>query len=85
MSTLRAGRPGLHLDQLPTESLMKPFPMVVRHELLDHVPRVLFPEEDEMVQALVADRLDEPFCMRAGWSVIGSKAILESPVHDANV
>ena len=38
---------------------------IVRHELLHHVPQVPFSEEDEMIQALVPDRLDEPFRMRA--------------------
>jgi len=45
---------GRVLDQPSTEPLMEPFPMVVRHEFLDHVAQVPFTEEPEMVETLVS-------------------------------
>jgi hypothetical protein len=43
------------LDQLPAETLMEPFGVVVGHEFIHHVAQVSFPEEDELVQTLGFD------------------------------
>jgi hypothetical protein len=37
-------------DQLIPEPLMIPFPMVVRHELVDGAAEPTFPEEDQTVE-----------------------------------
>jgi len=42
-------RDSLALDQLSTEPLMKTFPMVVGHELFDHVPEMPLAEEDQAI------------------------------------
>jgi hypothetical protein len=59
----RADRP---LDQLPAKALMESFGMVVRHEFLHHVPHVPFPEQHQLIEALVLDCLYEPLRVRIG-------------------
>jgi hypothetical protein len=66
LNTLRAGRPSIRLDQLPTKGLMKALPMVVGHEFLDDVPKVALAEKHEVIQALVLDGLDKPLRVRVG-------------------
>jgi hypothetical protein len=49
---------------------MEPLPVVVLHELPDDVPQVTFAEEDEVVQALVLERLHEPLRVRVAiWAL----------------
>jgi hypothetical protein len=71
---------GRLLDQLSVQRLMEPFPTVVRHELLDDVPQVPFPEEYEMAQALVSGRLDKSLRVRVRTShrlhVMGTARLL---------
>ena len=81
MRTLHAGRSGLHLEQLPTEPLIKALPMVVGHELLDDVPKMALTEKDEVIQTLVFDGLHEP--LRVGIAVRASRRDLQAlhPSH----
>jgi hypothetical protein len=45
---------------------MVPLPMVVRHELVEGAEQATFPEEDQAVETLLADRAHEPFRVRVG-------------------
>src|SRR5262245_65166784 len=47
-------------DQVVPEPLMVPLPMVVRHKLVDHTPEALLPEQNQTIQALLANRPHEP-------------------------
>src|SRR5438094_7454215 len=54
-------RAGPCRDQSVTEPLMVPLPVVMRYELVDRADQVPFPEQDQLVQTLLADRPHEPF------------------------
>jgi hypothetical protein len=43
---------------------MVSLPMVVRHELVEGAEQATFPEEDQAVETLLADRAHEPFRVR---------------------
>jgi hypothetical protein len=45
---------------------MVPLPMGVRHELIEGAEQATLPEEDEVIQTLLADRAHEPFRVRVG-------------------
>ena len=40
--------------------------VIVRHELVEHVPQAPFSEQDQPVQALLANRAHEPFRVGVG-------------------
>ena len=42
------------------QPLMRPFLVVMDHIFLDQMVKMLLPEDDEMVQALLLNRLHEP-------------------------
>ena len=46
--------------------LMVPLPVVMRHELVDRADQVPFPEQDQLVQTLLANRPHEPFRVSVG-------------------
>src|ERR671919_2644020 len=49
-------RTGRRRNQVVAEALMVPLRMVVRHEFLEHVQQAPFAEENQVVQALLANR-----------------------------
>ena len=53
-------RAGPCRDQSVTEPLMVPLPVVMRYELVDRTDQVPFPEQDQLVQTLHANRPHEP-------------------------
>src|SRR5439155_26532449 len=59
-------RAGLWRDQLVAEPLMVSLPVVVRQELVEGAEQATFPEEDQAVETLLADRAPEPFRVGVG-------------------
>ena len=59
-------RAGPCRDQSVTEPLMVPLPVVMRYELVDRADQVPFPEQDQLVQTLLANRPHEPFRVSVG-------------------
>src|SRR5437867_9603542 len=59
-------RAGRWRNQIVAEALMVPLPMVVRHELPEYVAQAPFPEENQAVQTLLANRPHEPFRVGVG-------------------
>jgi hypothetical protein len=58
---------------------MVPLPMGVRHELIEGAEQATLPEEDEVVQTLLADRADEPF--HVGVGIRGGLIAVGHPAH----
>src|SRR5882724_10140908 len=67
-------------DQVVAEPLMVPLPMVVGHELVEDADQAPFPEENQAVETLLANRAHEPF--RVGVGVRLSFAKTESDSVD---
>ncbi len=44
-----------------TQSLVRPLMVIVVDVLVDQIPKMPLPEDDEMIQALVLDQLDPAF------------------------
>src|SRR2546426_6878843 len=59
-------RAGPWRDQVVAEPLMVPLPVVVRHELVEHAQQAPFPEENQAVQTLLANRAHEPLRVGVG-------------------
>jgi hypothetical protein len=53
-------------DQVVAEPLMVPLPMVVGHELVEDADQAPFPEENQAVETLLANRTHEPFRVGVG-------------------
>ena len=59
-------RERLWRDQVVAEPLMVPLPMVVRYELVEDADQAPFPEENQAVETLLANRAHEPFRVGVG-------------------
>src|SRR5437867_12938366 len=59
-------RAGPCRDQSVTEPLMVPLPMVVRYELVEDADQAPFPEKNQAVETLPANRVPEPFRVSVG-------------------
>jgi hypothetical protein len=57
---------GLTRDELTIEPLMEALGQGVGHELLDHVAQMPLAKENEVVEALVLDRLRQPTTLGSG-------------------
>ncbi len=78
------GGRGRHHDEVAVEALVKSLRHVVTHVLLDHIPKMPLAKEDEVVEALVFDRLHEAFRVRiAVWTLGGVVAgpLPEGEIH----
>src|SRR5438093_6622378 len=53
-------------DQVVAEPLMVPLPMVVRYELVEDADQAPFPEKNQAVETLLANRAHEPFRVSVG-------------------
>jgi len=53
-------------DQVVAEPLMVPLPMVVRYELVEDADQAPFPEENQAIETLLANRAYEPFRVGVG-------------------
>jgi hypothetical protein len=53
-------------DQVIAEPLMVPLPMVVGHELVEDADQAPFPEENQAIETLLANRAYEPFRVGVG-------------------
>ena len=65
-------------DELTVDALVEALSQIVLHEFRDHMAQMTLPEEDELIQALVPDRLHEPLRV---WVAVGT---LRRRLHAGN-